>query len=137
MLGLDALTLLSIRLSLTSLTEADEKDDSGATTMNVGSDKRILLCDHPHVLLRRILLISFDFAVIAVGPFTFRNPCQAGTASPVSRTALSGQLSWNFPPSRHVNMYCKGVSLEEGFLRENKNPCSLWTALGFPALRSN
>ncbi|KAM9597499.1 coiled-coil domain-containing protein 43 isoform 2-T2 [Trichechus inunguis] len=35
--------------------EADEKDDSGATTMNIGSDKCILLCVHPHVFLHRIL----------------------------------------------------------------------------------
>ncbi|XP_070250067.1 coiled-coil domain-containing protein 43 isoform X2 [Myotis yumanensis] len=36
--------------------EADEKDDSGATTMNIGSDKCILLCVHPQVLLHRMLL---------------------------------------------------------------------------------
>ncbi|ELK33401.1 Coiled-coil domain-containing protein 43 [Myotis davidii] len=36
--------------------EADEKDDSGPPQLNIGSDKRILLCAHPHVLLHRILL---------------------------------------------------------------------------------
>ncbi|KAM9209237.1 coiled-coil domain-containing protein 43 isoform 1-T1 [Dugong dugon] len=39
--------------------EADEKDDSGATTMNIGSDKCILLCVHPHVCLHRILEALF------------------------------------------------------------------------------
>ncbi|XP_044777772.1 coiled-coil domain-containing protein 43 [Neomonachus schauinslandi] len=33
--------LLSVRLSLTTLTEAAEKDDSCATTMNIGSDKSL------------------------------------------------------------------------------------------------
>lgn len=111
MLGLDALTSVSIRLSLTSLTEVDEKGDSGATTMNIGSDKRILLCVRPHVLLHRILLrISFHFAVIAVGSFSLADPCLASTASPVSRTALSGQLSQNFPQGRHLNVHCEGLA---------------------------
>lgn len=68
MLGWDVLTLFSIWLSLTSLTEADEKDDSGATMMSTGSEKCILLCVHPHVFLHRIFLwVSFYFTILAGG----------------------------------------------------------------------
>lgn len=50
------------------LTEADEKDDSGATTMSIGSDKCILFCDHLQVLLHRIFLwVNLYFTVIAGG----------------------------------------------------------------------
>lgn len=55
-------------LSLMPLTEADEKDDSGATTMSIGSDKCILFCDHLQVLLHRIFLwVNLYFTVIAGG----------------------------------------------------------------------
>lgn len=54
-------------------------------------------------------------------PFTFRNVCHASTGSPIPRTVLDSQFSKNFPQRKHFNKYCKGISLEEGFLRENKN----------------
>ncbi|KAF6092782.1 coiled-coil domain containing 43 [Phyllostomus discolor] len=117
--------------------EADEKGDSGATTMNIGSDKRILLCVRPPVLPCTILSrLSFHVAVVAVGSFCLADSCPASTASPMLRTALSGQPRQSFPQGRHANVYCKGVSLEEGFRRENKDPCFLRAAPGFPAPRT-
>lgn len=71
------------------------------------------------MFLRRILFrITFYFAVIAGGSLYFQNSCQAGIMIPISRTALSGQFSKNFPQRKHINMYREKVSLEERLLRE-------------------
>lgn len=131
--------LFAIWLSLTSLTEADEKDDSGATTMNIGSDKCILLCVHPQVFLHWVLLRnSFYVAVIAGASLLPAGIHVRPACEPRFPDSHKWSILTTFPWRKHVTLYCEGRKdlLTYEFLRENKNQYSLCIALGFPVMET-
>lgn len=78
-----------------SLTEADEKDDPGTSTANIGSDKCILLFVHALFFSKVLLEISCHFAVAATGSLLSpRMSCFASIGSPLPGTALVSQLTY-------------------------------------------
>ncbi|KAH0512163.1 Coiled-coil domain-containing protein 43 [Microtus ochrogaster] len=71
-----------------SLTEADEKDDPGTSTANIGSDKCILLFVHSLFFSKVLLEISCHFAVTATVLFRNTNVEDVLNARKLERDSL-------------------------------------------------